>query len=91
MRMSIGEFREMIEDHAYELRRSQEDFNEMCDRKEEEINSLIARAVDYKNALESFKLSVINIIVNYQDSAPRHKLDLIQQAYQNAINGLDGF
>jgi hypothetical protein len=89
--MSIGEFREMIEDHAHELRRSQEDFNEMCDRKEEEINSLIARAVDYKNALESFKLSVINIIVNYQDSAPRHKLDLIQQAYQNAINGLDGF
>jgi hypothetical protein len=91
MRMSIGEFREMIEDHAYELRRSQEDFNEMCDQKEEKINSLIARAVDYKNALESFKLSVINIIVNYQDSAPRHKLDLIQQAYGDVVDGLDGF
>jgi hypothetical protein len=47
--------------------------------------------VDYKNALESFKLSVINIIVNYQDSAPRHKLDLVQQAYGDVVDGLDGF
>jgi hypothetical protein len=99
MRISISEFRDMLEQHSQELRQAQEDYNLMADEKEAEIKELQAeiqradfKIADILEAFGEFKDHCVLVTRNILDGAPvRGAIELMEESYDKAIDGLDGY
>lgn len=99
MRISVSEFRDMLEQHSQELRQSQEDYNLMADEKEAEIKELQAdirradsRIADILETFSEFKDHCLVLTRSILDGASvRGAVELMQESYDKAIDGLDGY
>ena len=90
MNISVKEFRQMVEDHAAELRQSQDDFNEMCDHKEAEIKRLELRLEATQDAFREYRDRVAFEVAKMYPSD--HTLvDLVENKYDDLLDGLDGY
>lgn len=101
MRISLSEFREMIEEHSQEMRQAQEDYNLMADEKEAEIKELQAeiRRMDLrleavKDAFTGFKEEIKELVKNFVAGTELSRQMLVAQIekeYEKALDAMDGF
>ena len=99
MRISVSEFRDMLEHHSSELRQAQEDYNLMADEKEAEIkelNIVIARLEDKQSdileAFKKFKDHCLVLTRSILDGAPvRGAMELMEESFSHSLDGLDGY
>ena len=92
MRISLSEFREMIEEHSQEMRQAQEDYNLMADEKDEEIKRLDTIISDTADILRDFKFKVLDILSDIEGLPEiKEKLEKINEAYHDLLDGLDSF
>ena len=92
MKISVSEFRDMLEQHSQEIRQAQEDYNTMADEKDEEIKQLEKKLNDTLTAFKEFKDHCLVLTRSILDGGPvRGAMDLMQESYEARIDGLDGY
>lgn len=107
MRISLSEFREMIEEHSQEIRQAQDDYNLMADEKNDEIKQLNdeikqlnaeikrldAKAEAALEALEKFHNEAYQLLKIQRISSEDLSTANCQldSIYKNLLDGLDGY
>lgn len=92
MRISVSEFSQMLEKHSQEMRQMQDDFNLMADEKDEEIKRLNDKIDRFYDVLKDFKEHCVTIVKEIGNGGPiKGAAELIQESYENKVDGLDGY
>lgn len=92
MRISVSEFRDMLEQHSQEMRQAQEDYNLMADEKEAEIRRLEKKLDATQDAMRDLKFKALEILHDILNGgAIKGTPETISAFYDNLVDGLDGY